>query len=289
MISVDTKLIALLGDPLRQSLSTVMHNAAFRHCALDYEYFPVETGGKSLAAILQGIRNMNFTGFGVTKPDKIAVMEHLDEVDEFAAKMGAVNTVVVKKNGRLKGYNTDGEGFLRSLSEHYEKPLSQSVFMCIGAGGAARAIACSLAYKGAKRIIVCSLFDSDSEGLVREINNSFAPVARAMPWGDQKALREAARAADVMMNTTGVGMGAHIGESPVDKAVFKPGLLAFDAAYNPAETRFLTDAANEGCTTLNGLGMLLYQGAAQFEMWTGTKAPVDIMRRTLEKSIGTSA
>lgn len=289
MISVDTKLIGLLGNPLGQSLSTIMHNAAFRHCALDYEYFPIETGGKSLAAILQGIRNMNFAGFGVTKPDKVAVMEHLDEVDELAARMGAVNTAVVEKNGRLKGYNTDGEGFLRSLSEHYEKPLSQSVFICIGAGGAARAITCSLAYKNVKRIIVSSLFDSESEELIRDINGSFAPVASIIPWGDQEALREAARAADVIMNTTGVGMGTHAGESPVDKAVFNPGLLAFDAAYNPAVTRFLSDAASEGCATLNGLGMLLYQGAAQFEMWTGMKAPVDIMRQTLEKSIGAGA
>lgn len=289
MITVNTKLIALLGNPLKQSLSASMQNAAFENCGLDFTYFPVETTEQSLPGVVTGIRNMNFAGFGVTKPDKMSVMAHLDEVDEFAAKMGAVNTVVVEDGGRLKGYNTDGEGFLRSLGEHYERPLAQSVFLCFGAGGAARAICCSLAYKGAKKIIVSSLFDTDSEALSNDINIHFSPIATMIPWADKAALYETAKSVDVMMNATGVGMGAHVGESPVGGDIFRPGMLAFDAAYNPAITKFLTDAKQKGCTTLNGLGMLLYQGTAQFEKWTGRKAPVDLMRSVLEESIGTKA
>lgn len=289
MISVDTKLIALLGNPLRQSLSTKMQNAAFRSCGLDYEYFPVETTEESLPAIVQGIRHMRFAGFGVTKPDKVAVMAHLDELDEFAAKMGAVNTVVVESGGRLKGYNTDGEGFLRSLGEHFEKPLGESVFLCLGAGGAARAICCSLGYRGAKKILVTSLFNSDSQALAGDINKHFRTVASVIPWQDKEAIQQGASGADAIINATGVGMGEHVDESPVDAGVFHPGMLAFDAAYNPAETKFLAQAKERGCKTLNGLGMLLYQGAAQFEMWTGMCAPVDLMREILEESIGMKA
>ena len=289
MITVHTKLVALLGTPLAQSLSTLMQNAAFRSCGLDYEYFPVETTEQSLAPIVAGIRHMNFAGFGVTKPDKVAVIKHLDELDEFAAKMGAVNTVVIGEGGKLKGYNTDGVGFLRSLGEHYAKPLSESIFVCLGAGGAARAICSSLAYRGAAKIIVSSLFDWESEQLVQDINANFAPVASMIPWGEQQALLHAAEPADMIINATGVGMGAHVGESPVDKAIFRPGMVAFDAAYNPSVTKFLADAADCGCTTFNGRGMLLYQGTAQFELWTGTQAPVDLMRQTLEECIGSKA
>lgn len=289
MITVYTKLIALLGNPLAQSLSTLMQNAAFRFCGLDYEYFPIETTEQSLSTIVSAIRCMNFAGFGVTKPDKISVIDYLDELDEFAQKMGAVNTVVIDKQGRLKGYNTDGIGFLRSLNEHYAKPLSESVFVCLGAGGAARAICSSLAYQGASKIIISSLFDWESEQLVQDINTRFSPVASMVPWDQQATLQKAAEPADLIINATGVGMGAHIGESPVDKAIFHPGMTAFDAAYNPSVTRFLADAEECGCTTFNGLGMLLYQGTAQFELWTGQPAPVDLMRQTLEQSIGSKA
>ena len=289
MITVSTKLVALLGNPLAQSLSTLMQNAAFHSCGLDYEYFPIETTEQSLSTIVSAIRCMNFAGFGVTKPDKIAVISLLDELDEFAQKMGAVNTVVVDKRGRLKGYNTDGIGFLHSLNEHYAKPLSESIFVCLGAGGAARAICSSLAYQGASKIIISSLFDWESEQLVQDINTRFSPVATMIPWDQQAKLQREAEPADLILNATGVGMGAHVGESPVDKAIFHPGMTAFDAAYNPSVTRFLADAAECGCATFNGLGMLLYQGTAQFELWTGQPAPVDLMRQTLEQSIGSKA
>lgn len=122
--------------------------------------------------------------------------------------MGAVNTVVIGEGGKLKGYNTDGVGFLRSLGEHYAKPLSESIFVCLGAGGAARAICSSLAYRGAAKIIVSSLFDWESEQLVQDINANFAPVASMIPWGEQQALLHAAEPADMIINATGVGMGA---------------------------------------------------------------------------------
>ena len=288
MISIYTKLVALLGNPLGQSLSTKMQNAGFSHCGLDYVYFPLETTGESLPAIVKAIRYLNFAGFGVTKPDKVAVMAHLDELDDFAARMGAVNTVMVQPGGRLKGYNTDADGFIRSLRESWSGSFPESVFLCLGAGGAARAICCALAYNGAKRIIVSSLYDHESRELVDKVNGSFAPVAEMVPWADQERLMAAAKGADVILNTTGVGMGEHVGETPVDSAIFHPGMLAFDAAYTPPDPRFLQEARAAGCETLNGMGMLLYQGTKQFELWTGQKAPEDVMRKALEEALGLS-
>ena len=289
MINVETKLIALLGNPLGQSMSAKMQNAAFEARGVNFVYFPIETTEKTLPAIVQGIRCMNFAGFGVTKPDKVEVIKLLDRLDPFAEKMGAVNTAVVEKDGSLTGYNTDGVGFIRSLKECYKKSFKETKILCLGAGGAARAICCSLAYEGAGNIVVSSLFDTDSQGLIHDINSNFAPVSSYVPWADKQGIAAAAADADILINATGVGMGAHIGESPVDKAVFHKGMLAFDAAYNPAETKFLADAREAGCATRNGLGMLLYQGTAQFEMWTGKEAPVALMKGILEESIGTKA
>ena len=285
MITVDTKLIALLGTPLSQSFSAKMQNTAFDACGLDYRYFPIECGPEALEAIVNGIRYMHFAGFGVTKPNKVEVIPYLDSLDEFARKMGAVNTVVVENGRKLKGYNTDGEGFLRSLNEHYDKSLSESKFICIGAGGAARAICCSLAYQGAGRRVVSSLYDWESKALVQDINEKFAQIASMVTWDKKEALEEEACQADVIINATGIGMGEHINETPVSKEIFHPGMTAFDAAYNPNITRFLTEAKEAGCKTFNGLGMLLYQGTAQFELWTGKKAPVELMHKTLKELV----
>ncbi len=285
MISVDTKMVMLLGNPLGQSFSTKMQNAGFRSCELDFEYLPVETTTDNLAQIVAGIRHMNIAGFGVTKPDKVAIMEHLDYIDEFAAKMGAVNTVVLQDDGSLKGYNTDGIGFMRSLKEQYGSDLSKCKFICLGAGGAARAICSSLAQEGVARITVSSLYDDEAKSLVEDINKNFAKVADMVAWEDKSALKLVADEADVIMNTTGVGMGGYVGQSPVDPSIFHSGMLAYDAAYNPAITKFLQDAKNCNCEILNGLGMLLYQGTAQFEMWTGHEAPTQVMKAVLEEAI----
>ncbi len=276
MISVDTKLVALLGNPLRQSISNRMQNAAFQAHGLDYCYFPVETRPETLGTIVAAVRSMNFAGLGVTKPDKISVIEYLDELDPLAAKIGAVNTVVIR-GGRLVGYNTDGEGGVRTLEAELNRPVEQESFFCFGAGGAARALCYTLADKGVSSIVLTDLFDDAANALVREMNASFGPVARSIPFADKKAIRAAFRENGVVMNCSGVGMYPHLGESPIDAQAFLPGQLAFDATYNPEKTQFLLDAQAAGAKILNGLGMLVHQGALQFRLWTGVDEPTDIM------------
>ncbi len=152
MITVDTKLIGLLGKPLRQSFSPRMQNEAYQAAGLDYLYYPIEVENDHLGDVVNGLRYMNYCGFAVTKPNKIQVIQYLDELDPLAKKMGSVNTVV-NTDGKLKGYNTDGEGFVRSLLTQTNCCLNTSIFFCFGAGGAGRAMCSTLAYRGAKKNI----------------------------------------------------------------------------------------------------------------------------------------
>ena len=155
----------------------------------------------------------------------------------------------------------------------------------IGAGGAGRAMCSVLAYYGAKKIYITDFFEPCAQALVDDINNNFAPIAEFVHHGDTSKVAEV----DVVMNASGVGMGKSIGQSPVDKEILKPNQFCFDACYNPAKTQFLLDAEAQGCKILNGLGMSLYQGAAQIELWTGKKAPVEAMRQELLKTVACKA
>ena len=282
-----TRVCGLIGNPVGHSISPVIHNTLADITKTNMVYTTFKVDKEDVAKAVEGAYALDILGLNVTVPHKQSVMDVLADIDPLAKAIGAVNTLV-RKDGGYKGYNTDILGLKRELED-------ESISLCgnnciiLGAGGAARAICSSLAYRGAAKIIVSSLFDWESEQLVQNINANFAPVASMIPWGEQQALLHAAEPADMIINATGVGMGAHVGESPVDKAIFRPGMVAFDAAYNPSVTKFLADAADCGCTTFNGLGMLLYQGTAQFELWTGTQAPVDLMRQTLEESIGSKA
>ena len=155
--------------------------------------------------------------------------------------------------------------------------VQNSTFFCFGAGGAGRAMCSILAYKGAKKIYITDYFDAASASLVKDINDNFAPIAVQVPKDDFSKVAEA----DVVLNASGIGMGKHIGETPMPEEYIRDGQFYFDACYNPAKTQFLINAEKKGCRVLNGLGMSLYQGAAQIELWTGKKAPVEAMRKEL--------
>ena len=278
-IDINTKMITLLGTPLGQSFAARMQNAGYDAADLNMLYFYTETDQEHLGDIVNGIRYMNFAGFAVTKPNKVRVLRYLDELDPLCKKMGASNTVVKTEDGKLIGYNTDGIGFYTSLVEEGGVDVKNSTFFCFGAGGAGRAMCSVLAYYGAKKIYITDFFEPCAQALVDDINNNFAPIAEFVHHGDTSKVSEA----DVVMNASGVGMGKSIGQSPVEKEILKANQFCFDACYNPAKTQFLLDAEAQGCKILNGLGMSLYQGAAQIELWTGKKAPVDAMRQELLK------
>jgi shikimate dehydrogenase len=281
-VTINTKMVALLGKPLSQSYAARMQNAAYRAAGIDMVYFYSEVENDHLPDVVNGLRYMNFAGFAVTKPNKVEVMKYVDEKDPLCQKMNASNTVVILPGGRLKAYNTDGIGFIRALKE--EQPninIEESAFFCIGAGGAGRAISSALAYYGAKKIYIANRTKSKAQQLVDDINQNFAPVAELVDLEDKVLLEEKIKESDVVMNNTGLGMLSCPDETPIPKEYLRPGQLCFDATYNPSKTRFLIQAEEMGCSIMNGLGMSLYQGAEQIELWSGKAAPVEVMRQEL--------
>jgi shikimate dehydrogenase len=275
-VDINTKMITLLGTPLGQSFAARMQNKGYEAAGLNMLYFYTETGNEHLKDIVNGIRYMNFAGFAVTKPNKVKVMEYLDELDPLCKKMGSSNTVVVTPDKKLIGYNTDGSGFYTSITEQGIEP-NQCVFFCFGGGGVGRAMCSILAYNGARKIYITDLFEESAKALVADINKNFAPVAEFVKFGDFSKVA----ACDVVMNASGVGMGKTQGQTPLPVEHIKPTQFYFDACYNPAKTQFLMNAEAKGCKILNGLDMSLYQGVAQIELWTGKKAPIDAMKQEL--------
>lgn len=274
---IQTKMITLIGTPLGQSFASRMQNTGYKAAGLNMIYFYTEADNEHLGDIVNGLRYMNFAGFAVTKPNKVAVLQYLDELDPLCEKMGACNTVVKTSAGKLVGYNTDGVGFYTSLVKEGGVQADQSVFFCFGGGGAGRAICSVLAYHGARKIYITDAYEPCARSLVDDINEKFAPVAEFVPYGDYSKLA----ASDVVLNASGIGMGKTAGQSPMPKQYIQASQLYFDACYNPARTQFLLNAEEKGCRVLNGLGMSLYQGVAQVELWSGKKAPVEAMRQEL--------
>lgn len=285
-IDINTRMITLIGTPLRQSFAARMQNAGYAAAGLNMCYFYTETDARHLGEIVNGIRYMpSFAGFAVTKPNKVRVLEYLDELDPLCGKTGACNTVLRTPDNRLVGYNTDGIGFYRSFEAETDFELRDAVCFCMGAGGAGRAICAALAYKGAKRIYIADIAAQGALALARDVRENFGCDAQAVPYGDFSELGECA----LIVNATGVGMGESAGRSPVPKELLHGGQFCFDACYNPERTRFLLDAQEKGCRVMNGLSMSLYQGIAQIEIWTGRPAPIVAMRAALEQLLRENA
>lgn len=278
MISINTKFVTLIGTPLTQSFAARMQNAGYAAGNIDLCYFYTETDDRHLGEIINGIKYMpSFAGCAITKPNKVKVLQYLDELDPLCEKMGACNTIVHTTDGKLKGYNTDGVGFITSLQEEAGINPSGKTFFCFGAGGAGRAICSTLAYYGAKKIYITSRTSESRDSVVKDINANFNPIAVSAEQGDFSHIPEC----DVVINASGIGMGKSLGQSPIPTEYIAPEKLYFDACYNPNKTQFLIDAEKKGCAILNGLGMSLYQGVAQIKLWTGKDAPVEAMRQEL--------
>lgn len=281
-IDINTKLITLIGKPLGQSFAARMQNAAYEAAGLNMLYFYTEADSTHLEQITDAVRYMpSFAGCAVTKPNKVSVLQYLDELDPLCEKMGACNTVVRQPDGRLKGYNTDAEGFYMSIKEESDYTVDGGVCFCIGAGGAGRAICFALAEKGIKTVYIAASRYENARRLADEINSNYGPVAQAVEPGDFSKVKDCG----LIINASGVGMGASVGQTPIPPEYLTAGRLCFDACYNPEKTQFLLDAEAKGCSILNGLGMSLYQGAAQIKLWSGREAPVDAMREELKSIV----
>ncbi len=260
-VTAQTKIYGVLGVDVMRSLSPVLHNRAFEARGLDAVYVPVQA--EALPPFIEALPALGLSGFSVTRPYKVEILQHLAEVEEPAALCGSVNTVVVH-DGLLRGSTTDGTGVLVPLKKKID--VKGRTVVILGAGGAARSAAVSLARKGAQVTL-----------LARNAQR-VAEVATALGCGSG-ALADAARHPwDILINATPVGSGKSAEETPLPAELHRPGSVVLDMVYDPLETRFLREATAAGCRTIDGLQMLLAQAVAQFETWTGLEAPVDTMK-----------
>jgi shikimate dehydrogenase len=277
LITGKTKICALIGDPVEHTMSPAMHNAAFRKTGLDFCYIPFRVKSTELREAVAGLRALNVRGFNVTIPHKVSVIPLLDSLDPLAAKIGAVNTVV-NDGGRLTGYNTDAEGFLRALRGRGIEPQGKNIVV-LGAGGAARAISYSLARHGAQLTILNRRLELDwAENIARLVKKE---LGRDVKVGElrPRVLAPALERAEILVNATSVGMSPDTRKSPVPVKLLHRRLVVFDIVYNPLVTRLLKEAKAAGANVIDGVTMLAWQGALAFEKWTGQSAPVDLMRR----------
>jgi shikimate dehydrogenase len=257
-------------------MSPVMHNAAFREIGVDYLYVAFRVEKEALGRAIDGMKALNIRGLNVTIPHKVAVIQFLDELDSLAEKVGAVNTIV-NDDGVLKGYNTDGAGFMQALLEKEMEPQGKKVVI-LGAGGASRAISFFLADRGAHLVIINRRLGLDwAKELAGKISQVFTMEVEALEL-NRENLAGVLGKTDILVNTTSVGMTPDIDETPVTSDLLPPGLIVFDIVYNPIKTRLLREAEAAGAKTISGLDMLVWQGALAFEKWTGVKAPIKLMR-----------
>lgn len=286
MITASTKICALIGDPVGHSLSPLMHNAAFENAGIDYAYLAFRVEGEQLAAAISGMRALGIKGLNVTIPHKVAVIPLLDSLDKLAEKIGAVNTIV-NDNGHLKGYNTDGRGFLKAMLPSIEPRGKKAVIL--GAGGASRAISFTLAERGAELVILNRQQElSWAVELAKQLSRFSGREVSALELNQQN-LAAALGPADILVNATSVGMHPDSKQTPVPESLIKPGLVVFDIVYNPAQTRLLVEADSAGAKTIAGLDMLVWQGASAFELWTGVEASAAVMKAVAISALGEKA
>lgn len=273
-----TKVCAILGDPVDHSLSPLMQNAAFESSRLNLVYVPCRVSRRQLPNAMLGLRSLRFIGANVTAPNKEQAMKLVDRVDSEARRIGAVNTIV--NNGNLVGYNTDGEGAVRALREA-RIGIDGVVVTIIGSGGAAKAIAYSLA-KCAREIRVFNRTRQKARKLATGLRRS-GTQAVGSGLGRQLLLQRSIAHSDLLVNATPVSALRDRGRSLVRSKWLHQELAVFDVLYRPNPTQLVKMARSRGLRTVNGLGMLLHQGALSFELWTGKRAPVEVMRSALAR------
>jgi len=280
----EVNLTGLFGYPVEHSFSPAMHNSAFKEVNLNYLYLPFAIKPENVEEAVKGIKAFDLRGVNVTIPHKQAVIPYLDELSEEAELIGAVNTIE-NKDGKLIGYNTDGRGFIRSLKEEGDFEAKGKKALIIGAGGASRAVAFQLALEGIDKIYISDLSQDLAKVLADDVNSK-VDKAKAIVV-DSKETDEIVAKVDLLVDATPVGMYPKVDVKPVvSTEVLHKDLVVYDLVYNPLETVLLKAAKEAGAKAVSGLGMLLYQGAIAFEIWTDVDAPIKIMRNALEEMLG---
>ncbi len=280
MISGKTGIYGIFGYPVEHTFSPGMHNSAFGKLGIDACYVPFAVAPEKLGDAARAIRPLGLCGLNITVPHKEKIIPFLDELSEEARLIGAVNTIEIR-DGALIGHNTDGRGFLRSLRENAKFNPKGKKFLFIGSGGAARAVGFSLALAGAKRIVYHDVDLVKANALAQDIYQKTGVDAKIIS-SDMITLSIAE--ADCLINATPLGL-KKTDPLPIETRSVLRKHLVCDLVYNPPQTNFLKAARKKGAKQLSGLGMLLYQGVIAFEIWTGRKAPVMIMKNALIKQI----
>lgn len=275
-----TKVLGVFGYPVEHTLSPAMHNAAIAALGLHYVYIPFSVQPAELGVAIRSIRALGIVGVNLTIPHKERALAYLDEVAPEALEIGAVNTVHFSE-GRLVGYNTDGEGFLAPLRER-SIPVKGLQAFVLGAGGASRSVVYALVRAGAG-VTIANRRPERAAALAEAVNG--ATGTKSAAWLPLDAYDEVAKRlarADMLVNTTPVGMHPHEDEAPpVPVDLIHKGMIVYDLIYNPMETRLLAAAKRQGAVAINGVDMLVGQGAASLRIWTGLEAPIDAMRQAV--------
>ncbi len=277
-----TKVLCIIGHPVEHSVSPAMHNSAIHKLGLDYMYVPFNVLPDDLPRAVESIRSLGIVGANITVPYKEAVISLLDEVSEEASMIGSVNTVT-NSGGKLSGSTTDGAGFVKSLIESGFSPAGSRAIL-LGAGGAGRAVAFALAAAHAE-VTILNRASGKAEVLAEDVKRSL-PGASVRGESGYDTLKECLKSANLLVNSTTVGMSPNPEETLVSSELIRPGLVVYDLVYNPLRTRLLSDAEAAGAVSVSGLGMLVHQGAMSFETWIGVAPSVSTMLAGAKAALG---
>jgi shikimate dehydrogenase len=278
MITGKTKLLGLIGDPVEHTLSPYMHNAAFKSLNLDYVYIPFHVKKIELKAAIEGASSLEIKGLNVTIPHKTEVMKFLDVLDDTAELIGAVNTI--KFDDEIKGYNTDGLGAVRAIEE--TSTVRDKKIVILGAGGASRAISFQIILSGAGRVIIANRTLEKASLLKKNLVEKLDANVEAIDLGEK--LNYELKDADILINTTPIGMYPNIHQKPlVTSKMMHENLIVNDIIYNPLKTGILREAVKANAKIVTGVKMLIYQGIESFKIWTEVEPPVDVFKKALLK------
>jgi len=276
------KRVGLIGYPLGHSISPVFQQAAFDHLKIDAMYELWSTAPEDVKSVVDGLRAADALGCNVTVPYKETVLPMLDEIDELCRQIGACNTIV-NRAGKLTGYNTDAQGFIKALRQDGSFDPSDKQVVILGSGGVARAAGFALINAGVSSLTLVYEIEDQANKLASSLRNVGANVLTCK----SQDVATAMIGCDLLVNCTPFGMkGSPLeGKSLVESSDIPAGILVYDVVYNPLKTRLLINAENAGAKTLSGLSMLVYQGAAAFELWTGKDAPLDVMLKAAKGAL----
>ncbi len=278
MITGKTNVVGVIGDPVEHSLSPPMHNAAFKYLDMDYVYVPYHVKKGTLNDAIAGAKSLNIKGLNVTIPHKTEVIKYLDSLDKSAELIGAVNTIKFDED-YAKGYNTDGIGAVKAIGE-VSNVINKKVII-LGAGGAARAIAFQILLDGAESLVIANRTLKNAAQLQEDLVEKLNASVKSIDLGDK--LKNELVDADILINTTPIGMYPNIDQKPlVNAELMHEDLIVKDCVYNPLKTGLIKEAEKCGAKTISGLKMLIYQGMESFRIWTGITPPLEIFEKAIK-------